>query len=146
MKPFRIASYMLLVIGISHLIAHFYLQPYFQLDRGINTLLPANSKEMEMLVLMNEYKRTIGGSSLSMMDIQNGFSLLYSLFFFWAALVNLGLSRMDLGRERTITICYINASALAIGTLISIVYFFWVPALSLGTTMAVFLLAARDLK
>jgi hypothetical protein len=130
MKWFRIASYTLLFIGISHMTGHFFLHPYFRLAHGLNDLLPANSSELKLLELMNEYKRTIGGSTLSMMDIQNGFSLCYSLFFLWIGVINLTLAKgKEVHPRELLRVCSINILALAVGTVISCVFFFWLPIL-----------------
>ncbi len=141
MPYFRIASYLLLITCTSHLAGHFFLVPQFQLIHNIVNI-PQNETERELLRLMNDYHRSVGGSSLSMMDIQNGLSLCYALFFFWLGAFNLLLYKPVRRNHRLLArISFLNSFMLALGTCISVVYFFWLPVASFAACLLMFVLA-----
>lgn len=144
MRFFKIGSIVLLVISASHLAGHFMLVPHFQLNNNFTGAIPSNETEVKLLSLMNHYHKRIGGSPMSMMDIQNGLSLCYSLFFLWAGILNLMIYQ-SLRRNRImlIRLSYLNSAILFLGAIISLVYFFWLPVLSFATAMVLFLVAAR---
>jgi hypothetical protein len=140
MTYFRIASYLLLIVGTSHLVGHFILLPHFLLsDTGI---IPGNETERELLALMNNYHRIVGGSSVSMMDIQNGLSLCYSLLFFWIGGINILIAKPVRRNHRLLArISFLNASLLFAGVIVAMLYFFWLPVVSFGAPSFLYLLA-----
>ncbi len=142
MQFFRIASILLIVIGISHLTGHFLIIPYLQLQHGMTSVLPSNEVETELLRLMNHYHKHIGGTPISMMDIQNGLSLVYALFFLWTGVLNLLLAKGLVRNKRLLSqISFLNAFVLLIGAWISYVYFFWLPLVSFIISAAAFIIA-----
>ena len=139
MPYFRIACVILLITSASHLAGHFLLVPYFQLIHNFTAKIPESSVEKEMLTLMNHYHRKVGGKQMSMMDIQNGLSLMYALFFFWTGALNLLLYKPIRRNHRLLArISYLNTAVLGVGMLIAIIYFFWLPILSFGLAMIFF--------
>lgn len=144
MQYFKAGSIALIIISISHLAGHFLLVPHFQLIHNYTGLMPANGTEKELLTLMNHYHRRIGGSPMSMMDIQQGLSLCYSLFFFWMGVLNLTVYR-TLRRTRGLIgrLAFLNAGMLAVGTIICAIYFFWLPVFSFGIAAILFGIASR---
>lgn len=142
MPYFRIASFILLITSASHLAGHFLLVPHFQLIHNITGKIPANDIEHEMLVLMNHYHKKVGGAQMSMMDIQNGLSLAYALFFFWIGALNLLLYKPMRRNHRLLArISYLNTAMLGIGVMIAIIYFFWLPIASFVLAMILFAMA-----
>lgn len=91
MVYYRIGSYILVLTGISHLIGHIILFSHFTLQYNFSGLIPANDTELILLKLMNNYHRDVGGASVSMMDLLNGLSLCYSLFFLWTGMFGIFL-------------------------------------------------------
>ena len=139
MPYFRIACFLLLITSASHLAGHFFLVPHFQLIHNITGKLPANDTEKAMLSLMNHYHKKVGGSRMSMMDIQNGLSLTYALFFFWMGALNLLLYKPIRRNHRLLArISYLNTAMLGVGVLIAIIYFFWLPIASFALAMIFF--------
>jgi hypothetical protein len=144
MPYFRIACFLLLFICASHLAGHFFLLPHFKLTENLTGQIPANDTERHLLALMNSYKKMVGGTPVSMMDIQNGLSLAYSLFFLWLGSLNLLLYKPIRRNHRLLSrISYLNACMLFLGAIISAIYFFWLPIASFAATMVLFLLAGH---
>lgn len=142
MLYYRIACYLLMFTAASHLAGHFYLVPQFQLVHPVTGGMPANETEHRLLTLMNDYHKRIGGSALSMMDIQNGLSLAYSLFFLWLGALNLLLLKPIRRNHRLLArISFLNVAMLAIGVVISFLYFFWLPVVSFFAILVFFLIA-----
>ena len=147
MVYFRIACVVLLLISISHLTGHFLLYPRLQLTNQISEHFPSNKTEEDLLRLMNDYQREVGGKSLTFMDIQNGLSLCYGLFFFWLGLINLMMAKGLIRNKRMLSqICLFNGAMLLAGVVISFVYFFWLPLVSFLVAMIFFLVAAFNLQ
>ena len=109
--------------------------------------VPANKTEEQVLELMNRYEKNVGGSGLSMMDIQNGLSLCYALFFLWTGILNIIMLR-GLARNKRLLgqISLLNTAVLLVGAAISVRYFFWLPAASFGVAALLFLVAALSLR
>jgi hypothetical protein len=143
MQFFRIASILLVVIFASHLAGHLFLIPHLQLTHNVTGQMPSNETEEKLLSLMNHYHRHVGGSSISMMDIQNGLSLCYSIFFLWAGILNLLILKGLVRNKRLLSqISIVNAVVLFIGAWISVEYFFWLPFVSFLVTGILFVVAA----
>jgi hypothetical protein len=128
-KYFKLASLAALAVAISHLIGH---------------MLPVkieNLTEAKLLTLMVTYQKHILGGVMSMMEIQNGLSLCYSLFFFTIAFINLQLLKRlnDVAVLKELSIIY--ALTMAVGAMISLRYFFWLPVISFLTLFVLFSLS-----
>ena len=94
---------------------------------------------------MNEYERSIGGSRLSVMDLQTGLSLAYALFILWSGVLNLMISKGLVRNKRLLVqISMFNAVVLFLGAWISWSYFFWLPLVSF--LVAAILFVAGSLK
>lgn len=142
MPYFRIACFVLLITSASHLAGHFFLVPHFQLIHNITGKIPANETEKELLTLMNHYHKKVGGAQMSMMDIQQGLSLTYALFFFWMGALNLLLYKPIRRNHRLLArISYLNTAMLGVGVTIAIIYFFWLPIVSFALAMVFFAIA-----
>lgn len=143
MPIFRLAGIVLLFVSASHLTGHFLLIPGFRLAGGLSGgLPPENATEKQLFVLMNEYHKEIGGKQMSMMDLQDGLSLCYSLFFALSGGLALLISRPIRRNHRLLTrISFLYAAALLAGMLISMVYFFWLPVVSFLIGSTLFLIA-----
>jgi hypothetical protein len=144
---FRIASLVLLLIGISHLAGHFLLIPQLNMTANFSGAIPGNETEHKLLDLMNNYSRDVGGFKISMMDIQNGLSLCYSIFFLWTGLLNLLLLKGLVRNKRLLSqISLLNVIVLVIGAFISTRYFFWLPMASFGLSAILYLIAALRIR
>ena len=144
---FRIACVVLILISVSHLTGHFVIYPRLQLTNQLSDHFPSNKTEETLLQLMNEYHKQIGGKSLSFMDIQNGLSLCYALFFFWLGFVNLMIAKgLTRNRRMLSHICLFNSAMLLTGMVISFVYFFWLPFVSFLAALVFFVIAAFKLQ
>jgi hypothetical protein len=119
LKYFKIGCYVLVFIACAHLVGHFL---------PVNA---SNETESQLLFLMNSYPKKILGGKMTMMDIQKGLSLCYSLFFLSSGTLNLYLIRKKLINESSLKpIALINTITFGIGTVISLIYFFWLPVIS----------------
>jgi hypothetical protein len=144
MLYFRIACFFLLFTGLSHLAGHFVLLPHFTLTYSP---LPTESAERTTLDMMNSYHKVVGGREVSYMDIQNGLSLCYSLFFLWLGLTFLMIAKGLTRNKRMLShISLFNAGMLLMGVVISYRYFFWVPLASFAIAMVLFIVAALRLQ
>jgi len=140
MQFYRLGSYALILIGFSHLSGHFILFPYFKLKYTSTDLISLTVAEVKLLEQMNTYHRNIGGTLLSLMDIQNGLSLCYALFFFWIGFLNLMLFYNLTNQTHLLKkISLLNVVLLLFGVMISGIYFFWLPIASFALTLFFFL-------
>jgi hypothetical protein len=131
---FKAGSYTLVVVSISHLIGQFWLTR------------PANNTERELMHLMTSYEKKIAGGSLSMMEVQDGLSLSYALFFLFAGCMNLFLAQAIHDNSVLKPISLINALTFFVGAVISILYFFWLPVVSFTLPMVCFTLAGMNMR
>ena len=118
---------MLLFLGLVHSISLFNKQD------------PANDTERQLLNLMTDYRFDVMGSSRSMHDFLQGFSISFML-----AALGFGALDLVLSGERPALLkrlALVNAVWLALMTTVSIHYFFVVPTACLGATLLVFVLA-----
>jgi hypothetical protein len=142
MPYFRIGGIILLITGASHLAGHLFFVPEFRLIQNLTAKVPANATEKELLALMNHYHRTVGGTPMSMMDIQNGLSLCYALLLLWSGSLALILYKPIRRNHRLLTtLSFLYAGMLFLGLLISLIYFFWLPVASFAAAFLFFLLA-----
>lgn len=147
MQFFRIASALLVLISLSHLCGHLFLIPELQLTTNFSGQLPANDTERNLLRLMTDYKRNVGGSQLSMLDIQTGLSLAYALFFMWCGILNLMLAKGLVRNKRLLVqISMFNAVMLFGGAWISWAHFFWLPLASFLTTAILFVAGSLQMR
>jgi hypothetical protein len=124
---FRLGGYAAIFIGIAHLIGH---------------SLPVeveNVTEARLLDVMTHYDKKVLGGKMSMMDIQNGLSLCYSIFFLTIGSLCISLVTTE-PRDRQVIFkaSAIMATSFALGTLISLIYFFWLPVVSFLTLSLIF--------
>jgi hypothetical protein len=131
---FKAGSYVLIIVSIFHLFGQLFLSK------------PSNNTERELLYLMTTYKKEIAGASLSMMEIQDGLSLCYALFFLFTGCMNLFLANNIYDKAVLKPISLINALAFFVGTVISLVYFFWLPVVSFALAMTFFTLAGMKMR
>lgn len=147
MRYFRAGSIILIVISVSHLAGHFFLLPHLRLVNNITGELPANETERTLLQLMNEYHKNVSGASLSMMDLQNGLSLCYALFFLWTGILNLVMAKGLMRNKRLLAqISLLNSVILFIGAIVAVKYFFWLPIASFVLAGMSFVVAAVRLR
>ena len=143
MQFFRIASVLLIVISLSHLCGHLFVIPQLQIIHNFSGQLPANETEEKLFSMMSGYQKNVGGTRLTVMDIQTGLSLAYALFFLWTGVLNLMLSKGLVRNKRLLSqISMLNAVILFGGAWISWSYFFWLPLVSFLVTAALFVVGA----
>jgi hypothetical protein len=93
-------------------------------------MIPQNESEEKLLELMNNYEINVGTTSFTMMGLQKGFSLCFSLLFLWSGVISLYLvSRAGMTTKALRHVSLINSIALFTGTIISLTYFFFAPTL-----------------
>jgi hypothetical protein len=99
----------------------------------------ANDTERQLLDLMTHYKFNLMGSSRTMMDLLQGFSVSFML-----AALGLGALDLLLARERAgllKRVALINAIWLVAMTAVSLYYFFALPTAFLVVALVIFSLA-----
>jgi uncharacterized membrane protein len=142
MVYFRIAGFVLLLISAFHLAGHFLIIPYFSLSKNFAGDFAAGSTEKQLLDLMNNYHREINGKPISMMDIQEGLSLCYALFFAFLGAIAMVIWKPVRRNHRLLArISFLYTAGLLVGMLISMIYFFWLPAVSFFIAALLFLIA-----
>lgn len=133
MRWFRIGSFVLLATCVIHVFGHF----------GSST--PANDTERQLMELMTGYR--LPSIDRTMMDLLNGFSLFFSLFYLMTGELNLWLSRAykeQPGELRKVAV--VNIIGLGIGTGLSYYYFFLAPALCITIALAFYIVAFFTLR
>jgi hypothetical protein len=134
-KCFATGCTILLFIGTFHLIGHFW-PPSFE-----------NPTEIQLMTLMKSYPKKIVGGYMTMMDIQNGLSLCYSLFFLSAGTFNLIAYRKDPVDWRLLkTLSLFNALVFSLVFIVAIIYFFWIPVVSSLLAAMAFIFARLNFK
>ena len=147
MQFFRVASALLVLISLAHLCGHLFFIPELQLTTNFSGQLPANDTERNLLRLMSDYKRTVGGSQRSIMDLQTGLGLAYALFFLWCGILNLMLAKGLVRNKRLLVqISMFNAVMLFGGAWISWLYFFWLPLASFLTCGILFVAGSLKMR
>ncbi len=130
---FRIGSFALIATGFIHLIGHF---------RGIN---PANETEKQLIDLMTGY--VLQPINITMMELFNGFSLFYALFFLMTGELDLWLSRAYKENPTEVKkIAVVNIIGLGVGTGISFYYFFFAPILCISIALVCFVISFFTIK
>ena len=126
-RLFKTGSIMLLLLGLVHAISLF------------NKQVPANDTERQLLDLMSNYRFDVAGSSRSMHDFLQGFSISFMLAALGFGALDLVLSGECPALLKRVALA--NAIWLAAMTAVSLNYFFVVPTSCLGATLLVFVLA-----
>src|SRR5689334_21001551 len=113
---YRIGCIVLIITGLLHLSSHF--QEY----------VPQNDTEKQLMQLMDNYQFDFAGATVTMGKIQEGFGLWFALSLVWLGLLSWFLVK-QLGENKAVMkkIARMNASALLIGTVISQIFFFFIP-------------------
>jgi multisubunit Na+/H+ antiporter MnhF subunit len=125
---FRIGSIAMIITCFLHLIGHF------------SGMTASNETEKQMLDLMSSY--TLQPLNITMMDLFNGFSLFYALFFLMAGELNLWLARALKGNPSELKkVAAVNIIGLSIGTVVSVIYFFSAPIIYISAALAYFVIA-----
>jgi hypothetical protein len=109
---------------------------------------PKNDTERQLFELAETTKLDVGnGATITVNGTQMGFGLWFSLSLIWAGTVSLFLAK-QLGENKTVLrkIAGLNASALLIGSGISLLYFFFIPTICLALALVFFSLATIRLK
>jgi hypothetical protein len=109
---------------------------------------PKNDTERQLFELAETTKIDVGnGATITVNGTQMGFGLWFSLSLIWAGTMSLVFAK-QLGDNKAAVhkIAGLNASALLIGTGISLIYFFFIPTICLALALIFFSLATIRLK
>jgi hypothetical protein len=109
----------------------------------IETPVPANDTERQLLALMSNYKFDMMGSMRSMDNLLRGFSITFVVAMLGLGALDLLLSRERAGLLRRLAL--INTVWLAALTAVSLRYFFIFPTSCLVTALLIFALARLKL-
>jgi hypothetical protein len=132
---FKIGCYVLIATCFLHLFGHFQ-EPIAQ-----------NETEQQLLDLMTNYTMNIGSETITMMGLQKGFSLLFSLLMLWPGVLGLYLAKTLQGQTKHLrTINFMYVGAMSIETAISLTYFFIIPTTCIVLGLLFFVIAAFRLK
>lgn len=132
---YKIGCYALILTGLLHLSSHFQ-EP-----------VPANDTERQLLELMATYQVDVGGATITMNGILNGFGLWFSLALLWTGAMSLFLVKQLADRPALVRkIAIVNTGALALGTGLSFIYFFFIPTICLGVALTCFVLGVIRIK
>jgi hypothetical protein len=127
---FKAGSYLCLLFPAFHITGHFL------------TRKPANETEKKLLYLMTFYEKKFAGGSMSMMNIVDGLNICYVLFFLYAGILNLlAVSKLHDNCSALRTLSGLNTILFFCGTVISFIYFFWMPVLIWASLTILFGLA-----
>ena len=126
-RLFKLGAVTLILLGLVHSLSL------------LKAPVPANDTEKQLLDLMANYKFNLMGSIRNMTDLQQGFSIAFTL-----AALGLGALDLLLSRERTgllKRVALINTIWLAAMTANSLRYFFAAPTSFLVASLLIFTLA-----
>ena len=129
-RLFRLGGWVCVATAVSHLIGHLLPIPISGLA------------EAQLIDQMVHIKKDVMGGSLTMMDVQNGLSLCYSLFFLIIGIICLVIYRsgqVKIMRDVSIVL----SAGFFTGAMISLVYFFWIPTVTFFMLMTIFALCCR---
>jgi hypothetical protein len=125
----------MIICAFAQVIGHFWL------------VKPTSETEIKLLRLMSTFHRDFAGGSMSPKDIQDGLNLFYSLFLLYVGLINLILFTMAPAEKKLLTkITLLTSIMLITGSLISLLFFFWLPVVLFLATAIGFLVTHRRLK
>jgi len=132
---YKIGCYVLILSGLFHLSGHF------------QELVATNDTERQLFGLMETYPVNVPGATVTMANILDGYSLWFALTLIWSGAMSLFLVK-QLGENRAflLKIAGFNASALLIGSGISLLYFFFIPTICLVLGLISFSVATIQLK
>jgi hypothetical protein len=105
----------------------------------LETPVPANDSEKQLMGLMTSYKFNVMGSMRSMDNFLRGFSVSFMLAMFAMGAVDLALLREGSGLLKNVAL--INVMWLAAMTVVGLRYFFAAPVAFLGLALCIFLVA-----
>ena len=135
MTFFRIGCYALLITGLVHL-SGFLVEP-----------VPADETEKQLYDLMTNYQVDVGTGTITMEDIQTGFSLTFSVLLLWTGVLGLFLVKHLAQNPLTLRkIALIYSGGLVIETAISVIFFFIVPTAFLVLCLIFFAIAVLRIK
>ena len=135
MLLFRIGSIVLIITGLLHLSSHF--QEY----------VPQNDTEKQLVELMENYTFDFAGASVTMAKIQEGFGFWFALSLIWLGVISLFLVKHLKENKALIRkVAMLHCSALLIGTVISLLFFFFIPTICLALGLISFSVATIQLK
>jgi hypothetical protein len=126
-RLFKTGAVVLVLAGLVHSISLFL------------PLLPANDTERQLIGLMTNYKFNLAGTSRSMSDLLQGFSVSFMLTMLGVGALDLLLLRERAGLLKRMAL--INAIWLAAMTADSLRYFFVVPTTFMAAGLLIFALA-----
>ena len=130
---FRIGCVALLLTACLHLVGHF------------NGLTPTNDTEKQLLDLMINYKMYIGSDEITMMGMQKGFSLLFTVLLIWPGMLGLYLAKNSTTQTlRIVNFMYVGAMVIETG--VSQIYFFIVPTACVAISTLFFVIAAFTIR
>ena len=133
---YKIGCYVLILTGLIKLSGQFQEH------------VPTNDTERQLTELMTTTQiEVVNGTTITMMGTQMGFGLWFSLSLIWAGVISLFLVK-QLGENKAFLakISGLNASALLIGSGISLLYFFFIPTVCLALALISFSVATIQLK
>jgi len=106
---------------------------------------PENETEKQLIDLMINYKMNIGSEEITMMGIQKGYSLIFTLFLVGPAVMGLYLSRaVPSSVLRKVNLIYIGTLSATLA--ISLIYFFIIPTTCIAISALFFVIAAFRIK
>jgi hypothetical protein len=126
-KLFTIGALLQILVAVGHVIGHFAMPR------------PANETEEKLVRMMSSYEKKVAGGKMSILESYDGLNISYGLFFLFAGVTNFFIRR----KHKTLIkpLSFLNASTMAIGCVVSIVYFFWIPVVYFSLTSSFFLAA-----
>ena len=131
-RLFTAGAIVLIILGLVHSLSL------------IQTPVPSNDTERQLLALMSSYKFNLMGTQRSMLNLMDGFSIAFML-----AALGLGTVDFTLRREPTRLlkrVAFVNTLWLAAMTAVSLRYFFAAPTSFLAAALLIFLLATLTLR
>jgi hypothetical protein len=130
---FQFGCWAAIVAAVVHLSGHIAGRP-----------APVNDTERQLIDLATTYRRTLpGGAERSLMDVLDGFSLTFTVFFATLGSVGLVVAKRGRNDARLMYGVARNAAiAAAVVLAISLFYFFIVPTLFIAAVAVCFAVAA----
>ena len=130
---FRIGCIALLLTACLHMVGHFH---------GATA---TNDTEKQLLDMMTNYKMNIGSDVITMMGLQKGFSLLFTVLLVWPGALGLYLAK-TVTTQALRNVNFMYAGAMITETIISQIYFFIVPTACVAIATLFFVIAAFRIK
>jgi hypothetical protein len=131
----KASSYALIAYAVAEVVGHFWI------------IKPASPEEIRLLQQMSTFHRNFVGGSMSPKEIQDGLNLCYGLLLTYTGVINLiilySISTQAKILER---LMLFTTVMLLTASLISFVYFFWLPVTLFSATSAGFFITYARLK